>query len=111
VFGSAHHEIESFAPIRHCRFGAVSLGHLGRVRLDPVTAILAPDDQRQMRLCGAAELARRARVSPTTLANCERGSGIPRAQTTALERIRQTLEAAGVEFLGNGPGVRFRRRP
>jgi ribosome-binding protein aMBF1 (putative translation factor) len=58
----------------------------------------------------AAELARRARVSPTTLANCERGSGIPRAQTATLERIRQTLEDAGVEFLGNGPGVRLRRR-
>jgi hypothetical protein len=33
----------------------------------------------------------------------ERGSGIPRAQTATLERIRQTLEDAGVEFLGNGP--------
>ena len=58
----------------------------------------------------AARLAREARMSPTTLANCERGSGIPRAQTETLRRIRETLEAAGVEFLGNGPGVRLRRR-
>jgi ribosome-binding protein aMBF1 (putative translation factor) len=60
----------------------------------------------------AAELARRARVSKTTLANCERGSGIPRAQTATLERIRQTLEDANVEFIsgGNGPGVRLRGR-
>jgi hypothetical protein len=33
---------------------------------------------------------------------------VPKPQT--LERIRQTLEDAGVEFLGNGPGVRLRRR-
>src|SRR5215471_20711269 len=51
------------APIRHCRFHTVSLGHLGRVRLDPVTAILAPDDQRQMRLGGSR--AGRDRISPS----------------------------------------------
>jgi hypothetical protein len=29
-----------------------------------------------------------------------------------LEKVRQTLEDAGVEFTGgNGPGVRLRRRP
>ena len=60
----------------------------------------------------AAELARRARVSPTTVARCEKGPGIPPVQTGTLEKIRLAFEAAGVEFIGgNGPGVRLRRRP
>lgn len=60
----------------------------------------------------AAELARRARVSATTIVRCERGPGIPRVQIGTLEKVRQTLEDAGVEFTGgNGPGVRLRRRP
>jgi predicted transcriptional regulator len=60
----------------------------------------------------AAELARRAHVSPTTIVRCERGSGIPRVRMETLESIQRTLEAAGVEFIsgGNGPGVRLRRR-
>jgi len=46
---------EPFAPIRNGRLGTVSLGHFGWVGLDFVAAIFAPDDQPQMRLCGAAE--------------------------------------------------------
>jgi hypothetical protein len=36
---------QPLSPIGHGRFGAVSLGHLGRVGLNLVTAILAPNDQ------------------------------------------------------------------
>jgi hypothetical protein len=46
----------------------------------------------------AVELARRASISPTTVVRCERGQGIPRVRIETLERIRNTLEAAGVEF-------------
>jgi len=62
----------------------------------------------------AAELGRRARVAATTISRCERGSGVPSRVTIAtLNKIREALEAEGVEFIsgGNGPGVRLRRRP
>src|SRR5215472_11214821 len=52
---------EPLAPIRHGRLGAVSLGHLGRVRLDLMTAILAPYDG--PRRCCRASRADRARIS------------------------------------------------
>jgi DNA-binding LacI/PurR family transcriptional regulator len=60
----------------------------------------------------AAELARRARVSPTTVARCEAADGVPRVQVGTLERIRAALEAEGIEFTQNagGLGVRLRRR-
>jgi transcriptional regulator with XRE-family HTH domain len=59
----------------------------------------------------AAELARRAHVSPTTVARCEGANGVPPVQVGTLERIRRALEAAGVEFTQNagGLGVRLRR--
>jgi DNA-binding XRE family transcriptional regulator len=60
----------------------------------------------------AAELARRARVSPTTVARCEAADGMPRVQIGTLERIRDAFEAAGVEFTQNAgtTGVRLRRQ-
>jgi transcriptional regulator with XRE-family HTH domain len=60
----------------------------------------------------AAELARRAHVSPTTIARCEAADGVPRVQVGTLERIRAALEAEGIEFQQNagGFGVRLRRR-
>jgi hypothetical protein len=55
ALSSAHHHIglpaaalrtnEPVAPIEHRCFGAVASSHLGRVGLDPMTAILAPYDQ------------------------------------------------------------------
>jgi hypothetical protein len=36
---------QPLAPIGHGRFGAVLLGHLGRVGLNLMAAILAPNDQ------------------------------------------------------------------
>jgi DNA-binding XRE family transcriptional regulator len=60
----------------------------------------------------AAELGRRAGVAATTISRCETGSGVPQRVTVAtLNKIREALEAEGVEFTGgNGPGVRLRRR-
>jgi hypothetical protein len=70
--GSAHHHVDvaamalrayqPLAPVRHCRFGTVSLGHFGRIRLDFVAAIFAPNDQLEMGRCGAAERRWRARL-------------------------------------------------
>ena len=61
----------------------------------------------------AAELARRARISHTTLARCEAVDGTPPVQVRTLERIRAAFEAEGIEFTQNagGLGVRLRRRP
>jgi hypothetical protein len=36
---------QPLTPIEHGHFGAVPLGHLGRVGLDLMAAILAPNDQ------------------------------------------------------------------
>jgi transcriptional regulator with XRE-family HTH domain len=53
------------------------------------------------------QLARAAEVSPTTIANFETGKSTP--QRSTLRAIRQTFEAAGVEFLEGG-GVRLKPR-
>jgi hypothetical protein len=44
------------------------------------------------------------------------GAGVPRGNIGTLEKIRDAIEAAGVEFLGTsqrsnggGPGIRLRR--
>jgi hypothetical protein len=44
---------QPLAPIGHSSFGAVLLGHLGRVGLDLVPAILAPHDQPDARAAAA----------------------------------------------------------
>jgi transcriptional regulator with XRE-family HTH domain len=61
-----------------------------------------------------SELSEAAGVSLATLNNIERDVSDPRASTLAA--IQRALEAAGVEFIGNGeisaasgPGVRLRR--
>ena len=58
----------------------------------------------------ARELARRAGVSPRTIANAEAADGPPPVQVQTLERIRATLEEAGIEFTRNANGVSIRRR-
>jgi transcriptional regulator with XRE-family HTH domain len=64
----------------------------------------------------AAELARRAGVSPRTVHTAERAEGVPRTHVETLEKIQAALEAAGIEIIpesrgshGGGPGVRLRR--
>ncbi|AMB46890.1 helix-turn-helix transcriptional regulator [Methylobacterium sp. AMS5] len=55
-----------------------------------------------------AELAERAGISKTGLANIERGASDPKAST--LRALEQVLSGAGIEFLDDdGPGVRLRR--
>ena len=59
---------------------------------------------------GVRELAKIARVSPTTITRLERGEALhPRT----VEAIRVALEAAYVEFIpenGDGVGVRLKTR-
>jgi transcriptional regulator with XRE-family HTH domain len=57
-----------------------------------------------------AEASGRAKMTPKTLRDFERGERTPRTNT--LDRLRAALEKAGVEFIaenGGGPGVRLRK--
>ncbi|WP_230174638.1 helix-turn-helix domain-containing protein [Rhizobium sp. CECT 9324] len=57
---------------------------------------------------GVVELAQAARVSTQTIVRLERGEDL---RESTLQRIRQVLEDAGIEFIpenGGGVGVRFR---
>jgi transcriptional regulator with XRE-family HTH domain len=61
-----------------------------------------------------AELARRAGISPRTVARAEASDGVPRMHIDTLEKIKSALETGGIEFIHNangGLGVRLRRRP
>ena len=59
---------------------------------------------------GIRDLAKRAGVSPDTIARLERGEEL---KSSTAEAIRTALEAAGVEFIaenGGGVGVRLRKK-
>jgi DNA-binding Xre family transcriptional regulator len=65
----------------------------------------------------AAELARRAGVSWTTLQRAEAATGIPLARAHTLDAIQKALEEGGIEIIddgarsnGGGPGVMLLRR-
>ncbi len=58
---------------------------------------------------GTRDLARIAGVSPDTVARFERGEQL---KGTTVAALRNTFEAAGIEFIpenGGGPGVRLAR--
>lgn len=58
---------------------------------------------------GVRELAKKAGVSPDTIARLERGEAL---KSATLGSIRAALEAEGVEFIaenGGGAGVRLRK--
>jgi transcriptional regulator with XRE-family HTH domain len=58
---------------------------------------------------GTRDLARNAGVSPDTVARFERGEQL---KDTTVAALRDTFEAAGIEFIpenGGGPGVRLSR--
>ncbi|RTL94284.1 XRE family transcriptional regulator [Ancylobacter aquaticus] len=58
---------------------------------------------------GTRDLAQKANVSPDTIARLERGE---RLRATTIEAIRNTFEAAGIQFIpenGGGAGVRFQK--
>ena len=53
-------------------------------------------------------------MSQVTIKRYEASDGIPDGRIAQLLNIKQTLEAAGVEFLGDpveSPGVRLRPKP
>ena len=59
---------------------------------------------------GIRDLAKRAGVSPDTIARLERGEEL---KSSTAQVIRTALEAAGVEFIaenGGGVGVRLRKK-
>lgn len=58
---------------------------------------------------GVRELAEKAGVTANTVTRIENGAD---AKQSTINRLRQALEAAGVEFIdenGSGPGVRLRK--
>ena len=60
----------------------------------------------------ASELAKRSEVGTQTVKRFELSKGVPAGRTSTLEKLRLTLEAAGIEFIGtpeDGPGIRLRR--
>ena len=72
----------------------------------------------QIRMARAAlgwsfeDFSKHSSVSARTLRRIESEGGIDRATPANLKLIRETLEAAGVEFIGTpgeGPGVRLWR--
>lgn len=61
----------------------------------------------------ARELEGRCGVPLRTIQRFERASGIPPSRSGTLARVKQALEDAGVEFIGDpirSPGVRLRRQ-
>ena len=59
---------------------------------------------------GVRDLAKRAGVSPDTIARLERGEQL---KASTLHAVRTAFEAAGIEFIpenGGGPGVRAPKR-
>jgi transcriptional regulator with XRE-family HTH domain len=59
---------------------------------------------------GVRELAKEAGVTANTVTRIENGAD---AKQSTMDRLRQALESAGVEFIdenGGGPGVRLRKR-
>ena len=59
-------------------------------------------------------LAEKTSISSRTIKRIEATIGIPNATAANLKLIKQTLERAGVEFIGTadeGPGVRLWKQP
>ncbi len=62
----------------------------------------------------ATELSERAGVGWATIQRYESAEGVPNSRSGTLQRIKDTLEAAGVTFVGDpetSPGVQLQRRP
>ena len=61
-----------------------------------------------------SDLATKASVSVSTIKRVETPEGFANATAANLKLIKQTLEQAGVEFIGTaeeGPGVRLWKQP
>ena len=75
---------------------------------------------KQIRMSRAAlgwsisELSKRSLVSVSTIKRLESEEGFKKATEANLRLIRETLQAAGIEFIGDedeGPGVRLWAKP
>ena len=58
------------------------------------------------------DLAKASSVSSPTIKRLEPGDGLLKTRVETAEKLRRTLEAAGVEFIpenGSGAGVRLRK--
>ena len=61
-----------------------------------------------------SELSERSLVSVSTIKRLETEDGFKKATEANLRLIRETLQAAGIEFIGDtgeGPGVRLWSKP
>ena len=61
-----------------------------------------------------SKLSERSSVSVSTIKRLESEEGFKKATEANLRLIRETLEAAGIEFVGeadDGPGVRLWAKP
>ena len=61
-----------------------------------------------------SELSERSSVSVSTIKRLESDDGFKKATEANLRLIRETLQAAGIEFVGDadeGPGVRLWSKP
>ena len=59
-------------------------------------------------------LGEKSGVSSRTIRRIESEGGLEKATTANLKLVKQTLEAAGIEFIGSaddGPGVRLWEQP
>lgn len=76
-------------------------------------SIIVPNQIRMARAAlqwSIATLAEETSVSVSTIKRMESEGGLERATPANLKLIRETLEAAGIEFVGTaeeGPGVRL----
>jgi ribosome-binding protein aMBF1 (putative translation factor) len=60
----------------------------------------------------ATELSERAHVDWSTVQRFESADGISKSRSGTLQRIKETLEAAGITFVGDpetSPGVQLKR--
>jgi transcriptional regulator with XRE-family HTH domain len=85
---------------------------LDNVNVDDDSKPMKPIQLRMARTAvgwGVRELAKKAGVTANTVSRIENGAD---AKQSTIDRLRQSLEAAGVEFIdenGGGPGVRLRK--
>ena len=59
------------------------------------------------------ELAKLSQVGLATIQRFENLEGVPPSRSGTLGRVKETLESAGIEFIGdpvNSPGVRLHRQ-
>ncbi|WP_055687202.1 helix-turn-helix domain-containing protein [Loktanella sp. 5RATIMAR09] len=62
----------------------------------------------------AEELAANSGVGARTIKRIEKANGLPDSTVSTISKLKNTLEAAGIEFIGtpeDGPGIRIHAKP